>query len=244
MPILVLSDIHANLEALEAVLSDAGEVDAILCLGDLVGYGPNPNEVSERVRNLAPAACLSGNHDLAALGRISLKVFNRDAATAARWSSEHLRPDMREWLMSLESSHAVDGAYLAHASPRDPVWEYMEHPGQGPSNFAAFAGPVCFVGHTHVPRAFEQSPGKQFTPTHVLAAGERLNLGGEVRMIVNPGGVGQPRDGDWRASYALWHRDDHTFEVRRVEYPVEQTQQKILDAGLPESLAYRLSLGR
>jgi predicted phosphodiesterase len=244
VPILVLSDIHANLEALEAVMSDAGDVDAVLCLGDLIGYGPNPNEVSERVLSLAPVACLSGNHDLAALGRTSLKVFNRDAATAAQWSGDHLAPDTREWLLTLQSAQAVDGAYLAHASPRDPVWEYMEHPGQGPPNFDAFEGSLCFVGHTHVPRAFEQSPGKLFTPAHGLKAGERLSLGGDVRMIVNPGGVGQPRDGDWRASYGLWDRGHLTFELRRVEYPVEQTQQKILDAGLPESLAYRLSLGR
>lgn len=244
MRVLLLSDIHANEVALEAVLAAAGDVAATVCLGDLVGYGPNPNEVIERVRDLAPIACLAGNHDLAALGSVSVDMFNTEAAKAARWTGEQLTPENRAWLEALLPEGRVADAHLAHASPRDPVWEYLELPEQGPPNFESFDGHLCFVGHTHVPRLFEHTNGRRFTPAHALAEDAAIVLRRDVRMILNPGSVGQPRDGDWRAAFAIWNLEMATFELHRVEYEVEETQRRIEHAGLPPVLGYRLTLGR
>lgn len=244
MRILVLSDIHGNVDALQAVLSAAGPLDQVVCLGDLVGYGPNPNEVVEQVRGLKPLACLVGNHDLAALGEVPIDLFNTDAAGAARWTGERLRDDHAAWLRGLHSSDRIPDAYLAHGSPRDPIWEYMELPGQGPPNFDLYTEHLCFVGHTHVPRLFEQAAGKGFTPVHALGDGDRVRVAGEVRLIINPGSVGQPRDGDWRASYGIWDPHEGWFQLHRIDYPVERVQRKILDAGLPASLGARLRVGR
>lgn len=241
---LIISDIHGNLEALEAVLACRGPEQEVVCLGDLVGYGPNPNEVVRLVRDLDPTACLLGNHDLAVLGAVPLELFNSDAARAARWTAGRLKPDLRDWLREHAPTQTLPGTHLAHASPKDPIWEYMEESWQGPENFESFSGPLCFVGHTHVPRVFEQTGTNSYTPVRLLGEGETVQLGDNVRMIVNPGSVGQPRDGDWRAAYGVWNPEAGTFTAHRTEYAVETTQQKILDAGLPRFLAQRLTLGR
>lgn len=241
MRYLVISDVHANLEALEAVLADVGPFDATLCLGDLVGYGPNPNECVNTVRELPRLTCLVGNHDLAALGALDLSEFNSYARRAAEWTDAELGTDVRAFLMNLEPAGALGDFALAHASPRDPVWEYMETARQGPPNFALFDGPACFVGHTHVPRVFTEGNGQSNVtmPKH----GDEVPTHSGGRKIVNPGGVGQPRDGDPRAAYALLDTETGIVSYCRVEYPVEMTQSKILAAGLPPPLAYRLSAG-
>src|SRR6266567_3854119 len=157
MRYLVLSDIHANLEALEAVLADAASYDAVLCLGDLVGYGPNPNECVDRVRALPDLTCLVGNHDWAALGKLDLDMFNEFARAAAIWTTAELREDALDYLASLPAKTETEAFALAHASPRDPIWEYMEFEHQGPPNFREFKARFCFVGHTHVPRTFVET---------------------------------------------------------------------------------------
>jgi len=245
MRYLVLSDIHSNLEALEAVLADAPPHDAVLFLGDLIGYGPNPNECVDRVRELPNLTTLVGNHDLAALGRLDLELFNPDARRAAEWTAEHLRADVRDFLNALEAKLQTSEYVLAHGSPRDPVWEYMVAAHQGPPNFREFRAPVCFVGHTHVPRAFEEIPNGRKSRVDVTLpdAGDVTRLDTSDRKILNPGGVGQPRNGDPRAAYGVWDSERGTFTFRRVPYPFEETQEKILAAGLPEVLAYRLQLG-
>lgn len=245
MRYLVLSDIHANLEALEAVLDDAPSYEAVLCLGDLIGYGPNPNECVDRVRELPNLTSLVGNHDLAALGRVDLNLFNLDARRAAEWTDGQLREDVRRYLDGLEAKLQTFEFALAHASPRDPVWEYMVAAHQGPPNFERFEGPICFVGHTHVPRTFRETVNgkKPHVEVSLPDADYVTQLDDEARRILNPGGVGQPRNGDPRAAYGLWDTDDHTFTFRRVPYAVAETQRKILGAGLPEVLAYRLQLG-
>jgi predicted phosphodiesterase len=244
---LVLSDIHANLEALQEVLTDAegAEYGQVIFLGDLVGYGPNPNECVDLVRTLPLRVSLVGNHDLAALGRLDLSAFNPQARAAALWTATRLRTDVAEYLSSLRPSAANDGFASAHASPRDPVWEYLEFDYQGQDNFDAFAGPLCFVGHTHQARVFEQSAGSRRRGLRVFEprAGDHVVLGAGHRLIINPGGVGQPRDGDPRASYGIWDVEAGWFEYRRVEYPIPVTQRKILAAGLPSFLAARLASG-
>lgn len=240
MPHLILSDIHANLEALEAVLVDAGPVDNVIFLGDLVGYGPNPNEVVELVRALPDLTALVGNHDLAALGEVDIELFNPVAARAARWTTEQLSAENAQYLASLPPRGVSHDFYLAHASPRDPVWEYLEDGRQGPPNFRLFPNAAALVGHTHVPRIFDEIEAE--APSRVYGArhGDTIRLQGP-RRILNPGGVGQPRDGDPRAAYALLEDDRFTF--RRVPYPIEETQRKIEDAGLPHELAARLAYG-
>ncbi|GAC1396647.1 MAG: metallophosphoesterase family protein [Chloroflexota bacterium] len=242
MRFLVLSDIHGNFEALQAVLADAPMYDSTICLGDTVGYGPNPNECVDAVRSLPGVTCLIGNHDLAALGQLNLSDFNPFARKAAVWTDAHLKADVRAYLGSLTPSKQAYSMHLAHASPRDPVWEYMEESSQGPPNFAAFSEQTCFVGHTHVPRVFENDSAGQarvYTAKH----GHSVTIRSGSRKIINPGGVGQPRDGDPRASYGLLDTTSQTFVFRRVPYPIDRTQEKILKAGLPAPLAYRLASG-
>jgi diadenosine tetraphosphatase ApaH/serine/threonine PP2A family protein phosphatase len=246
MRYLVLTDVHANFEALTAVLDDAGDYDAVLCLGDLIGYGPNPNECVQRVRELPNLTCLVGNHDLAALGGIDLSSFNPFAREAAKWTAEQLAPEVREYLQQLEPARLEGHEFaLAHASPRDPIWEYMEAEPQGPPNFKMFQAAVCFVGHTHVPRVFlEMRKGDSVFANIVMPdAGDEMELKNGARKIVNPGGVGQPRNGDPRAAYGIWDTDSDIFTFKRVPYPVEVTQIKIRLAGLPIGLAQRLQFG-
>jgi len=235
---LVISDVHANLEALEAVLEAAPDHEAVLFLGDLVGYGPNPNECVDLVRRLPGLTALVGNHDLAALGLIDSADFNDVARAAALWTGEQLTDESRSFLSGLKPALSQGEIYLAHASPRDPVWEYMESPGQGPPNFARFKQRTCFVGHTHIPRVFEEPSG-----VRIPRPGESLALHAPPRRIVNPGGVGQPRDHDPRAAYGIFDAETGGFAFRRVPYDIAGTQQKILAAGLPAALASRLELG-
>lgn len=247
---LVISDVHANLEALEAVLVDAGDYDAVLCLGDLAGYGPNPNEVVALIRELPSLVALSGNHDLAALGAVDLDLFNPVARVSAEWTAAQLYGKSREYLNTLMPAKRLDlqttpspleALFLAHASPRDPVWEYMEETWQGPPNFELFEETAALVGHTHVPRVFEETQG----PSRVIVPreGHSVNLIEGPRRIVNPGGVGQPRDGNPDAAYGVLDDATGLFEFRRIAYQIDKTQEKILRAGLPRQLAQRLALG-
>lgn len=245
MQCLVLSDIHSNLEAFEAVLRDAGAVDQVWCLGDVVGYGPDPNACVELLRSLS-ALCIVGNHDRATLGKLDLQDFNPDAREANLWNHKQLTIDNLRYLENLPEVIERPPFTLAHGSPRHPIWEYILYPSTARANFDEFSTPYCLVGHTHTPTMFRLTPGgdnsapvcEQIMP----AAGERFELGAE-RCILNPGGVGQPRDGDPRASYVLLDPDALTVEYRRVEYPFEKTQAKMKEHDLPPRLAVRLKYG-
>ena len=241
MRVLVLSDIHANLTALEAVLSDSGDVEAVWCLGDLVGYGPDPNEVIERVRGIPGLLCLIGNHDQAAMGIIPLSRFNHDAGAAAAWTTHTLKPENLAYLRSLPSKITFEDFTLAHGSPRQPVWEYVLDLQTADVNFEAFTTDYCLIGHSHLPLIFlrEEANGKAHLAS--VAWGEQMPL--RPRMILNPGSVGQPRDMDPRAAYALLDLKDETWQPRRVEYDVAQVQERMLRAGLPERQAMRLLAG-
>jgi diadenosine tetraphosphatase ApaH/serine/threonine PP2A family protein phosphatase len=239
---LILSDIHANLGALEAVLADAPAFDEIWCLGDLVGYGPDPNECVKRIREF-PHFSLAGNHDWAALGKLDLRSFNADARVANTWTQSELTPAVCEYLSRLPTYMERDGFYLAHASPREPVWEYILDANLAYANFAHFSTPICLVGHTHIPIIFQLDEEQQRCETLNPTFPGALTLGTH-RMIVNPGSVGQPRDGDPRASYAMLDTEDMAWEFRRVAYPVEITQERMRARGLPRRLVERLAVGR
>ena len=241
MRCLILSDIHANWVALEAVLADAPSFDEVWCLGDLVGYGPNPNECIERIQEFE-CLCLAGNHDWATLGRLDLETFNTDARNANNWTQTQLTSTTREYLAELPTHEQRNGVYLAHASPREPVWEYILDANLAYVNFTYFDAPVCLVGHTHIPAIFvldEKVHGcKSLVPPE---ASIRL---GNQRMIINPGSVGQPRDGDPRAAYAVLDVDKMVLEFRRVPYAIEITQERMRARGLPRRLVDRLVVGR
>jgi predicted phosphodiesterase len=241
MRVAVVSDIHGNLHALRAVLDAvAGErVDAIWCLGDLVGYGPRPNECCAQVEGAA-ALCLVGNHDLGVLGRIPLADFSDDAAAAARWSQSVLAEEARSYLERLQSLGSADGTELFHASPRDPVWEYILGDEAARAAFALTSAPLLLVGHSHVALAFVLEDGA--VEGTLAPGGAEVDLSGS-RWLLNPGSVGQPRDGDPRAAYLVLDLDARRALFRRVPYPIERTQQEILEKGLPEALAARLAHG-
>jgi predicted phosphodiesterase len=242
--IAVLSDVHGNLHALEAVLKSVGDdkPDKVWCLGDLVGYGPRPNRCCRLVEEHADV-CLIGNHDLGVLGRLDLEDFSVDAAAVARWTADVLEDGARRLLESLEpKAEAVqDDFALYHASARDPVWEYVLTPFAALASFAASEARILLVGHSHVALAFGLA--EQRLETTIAPGGTELNIAGDGRWILNPGSVGQPRDGDARAAYLVLDLDAGRAGYRRVEYPVERTQEEIRERGLPEPLAERLAHG-
>jgi predicted phosphodiesterase len=245
MRCLVISDIHANLAAFDAVLADAGEFDLIWCLGDMVGYGPDPNECIERLREF-PHLCIAGNHDWAVLGRLSLGDFNPDAQRASLWTQQQLTPDNQAYLESLPVSLVEEENFtLVHGSPRQPIWEYILYPSVAKPNFAHFDTHYCFVGHTHAPVIFRYQQSENETDSCEsiqVAYANPVSLGND-RLIINPGSVGQPRDGDARASYAILDTDNLTLEYRRVYYPMDVTQTRMGEANLPVRLIMRLSYG-
>jgi predicted phosphodiesterase len=238
--IAVLSDVHGNLHALEAVLAevDVGAFDALWFLGDLVGYGPRPSECAAIVRERA-AICLAGNHDLVVLGKIPIDTFAGDAAAAARWTQTVLDDAARAFLDSLEPRANTPGAELFHASPRDPVWEYVLSDAAAAAAFALTEAPLVLVGHSHV--ALEISNGDDLRG-EPAPAGTQLELG-RLRRLLNPGSVGQPRDGDRRAAWLEIDNDAARATFRRTDYPVGRTQDEMRERGLPEALAARLEFG-
>lgn len=242
MRCLVLSDIHSNLEAFQAVLDDAGSVDQIWCLGDVVGYGPDPNACVELLRSL-PHRSIAGNHDWATLGKLDLGDFNHDARQANLWNRRQLTPVNLRYLDALPET-AVEGQFtLAHGSPRQPIWEYILHTSAAQANFDHFDTPFCFVGHTHVPAIFRLDDREDRPLCEMLPPSVGPVELGPGRVIINPGSVGQPRDGNPQASYVLLDGDALTVEHRRVPYPIEETQAKMLKYDLPARLIVRLSYG-
>jgi predicted phosphodiesterase len=240
--VLVISDIHSNDTALQAVLADAGSVDETWCLGDLVGYGPDPNQVLERLRGLSRLRCIFGNHDAGILRRMELEAFNGDARKTLNWTEKVLIPENVNFLRSLPSLDEVDGlATLAHGSPRDPTWEYVLTTFSARINFSHFKTPYCFVGHSHIQSMFELDEDED----RVIAAPSRVAEAVPLprRCIVNPGSVGQPRDRDPRSAYAVFDTEARTWEARRVGYDVAVVQKRIRDAGLPARHALRLAEG-
>jgi diadenosine tetraphosphatase ApaH/serine/threonine PP2A family protein phosphatase len=239
--VAVVSDIHANLHALEAVFADIeGESpDELWCLGDVVGYGPRPNECCALVRERADLV-LCGNHDLAVTGALDLEEFSGDAARAARWTREVLDAAHRDWLAGLSPSAQRDGAELFHASPRDPVWDYVLSEGVALQSLLLTEAPVVLVGHSHV--ALALSTGGDDIAGGLAPGGTEIETAGR-RWLLNPGSVGQPRDGDPQAAWLLLDLAGDRARFRRVAYDVDATQVEIRALGLPDGLAGRLAHG-
>lgn len=239
MAIGVLSDIHSNIHALEAVLERLGDCEATICPGDIVGYGASPRECVSRVRSLG-MSCVLGNHDAACIGLLSLGWFNPYAAAAARWTVEQLSGASAQYLRGLPRSSEHDEIAIYHGTPREPTTEYLTDSLQARDSFALCEKRVILVGHTHVPLAFMERD--QVEPL-MVREGEWVSYG-RRRLIFNPGSVGQPRDGDPRASYAVIDPDKRRIRLERADYDVEAAREDILGAGLPEMLGDRLLVGR
>jgi diadenosine tetraphosphatase ApaH/serine/threonine PP2A family protein phosphatase len=241
--VAVISDVHANLYALEAVLGeiDREPPDAVWCLGDTVGYGPWPNECCDVVRSRADLA-LIGNHDLVALGstEVALAEFNPDAAEASIWTAQQLSEESRRFLEALEPTAELEGAQLFHGSPRDPVWEYVLTEFVAQEAFALTTAPLVLVGHTHVATALLLAGGRLDGGVAHDGFEAKLELG---RWLLNPGAVGQPRDGNPEAAFLELDLDERRARFRRVPYPVERTQAEMRERGLPDALAERLAHG-
>jgi diadenosine tetraphosphatase ApaH/serine/threonine PP2A family protein phosphatase len=240
--ILVISDIHANLTALEAVLADAGKVNEVWCLGDIVGYGPDPNDCVERIRSLPKLTCQIGNHDVAAMGEMPLAAFNSEAKRSLLWQKEQLTPENLDFLHRCARDVTVRGEVsLVHGSPRDPIWEYVLNTLVARLNLNYFTTPWAFVGHSHFQAVFQYHQEEDDFTIEIPKPGTRYEM--TDRAIFNPGSVGQPRDRDPRAAYAIYYPKTHLWEPRRVEYDVKAVQKRILEAGLPPRHADRLSTG-
>ena len=242
MRILILADIHANLAALEAVLKAAagGGSDRVWVLGDSVGYGPQPNECLARVRDLG-AVAVAGNHEKAVVGEIGLGEFNPFAAAAARWTINALSPENAAYIRQMPVRAVEQGVTLVHGTPRDPMWEYLWTLDQAVEVLSSFNTPGCAFGHTHIPRWLNINGSK--------VAGGMPHDGtvvkiGPGRFYLNPGSVGQPRDGNAHASYAVFNTDEQTVTFHRAVYDIEATQELMQAAGLPDLLVARLSVGR
>jgi diadenosine tetraphosphatase ApaH/serine/threonine PP2A family protein phosphatase len=238
--IAVLSDIHSNLVALDAVLASIGSVDAIWHLGDVVGYGPDPDGVVERLAGIG-ALGVRGNHDTAvAVDPAILDWFNTDARTAAEWTARTISTSTRSWLAGLPTTRVEAGTMLVHGSPRDPLWEYVTSTPVARANLAAMRTPLGLHGHTHVPICFRDDDGRieTISPTD----GSLLGLDGR-RALVNPGSVGQPRDGNPLSSYLILDTETKRCTWHRVAYDIPAVQTAMKRAGLPPRLVARLSVG-
>ena len=239
MRVAVLSDIHSNIVALDAVLSHAGDVDAIWHLGDVVGYGPEPDAVVARLSE-RDATGVRGNHDAAAVGGPEIDWFNPEARAAAEWTRDTMAAETRDWLKALPERRVVDDVLLVHGSPRDPLREYVTDRRTAGENIEVQETQHALHGHTHVPVAWLATADS----VALIRAGETKNVDlGARRTLVNPGSVGQPRDGDPRASYLVLDQGVGRVTWHRVEYDIERVQTAMRAAGLPDRLAARLTFG-
>jgi len=240
----IIADIHANLAAFSAVLEDIksrGEIEEIWCLGDVVGYGPDPHECIELLKQ-HKHVCIAGNHDMGATGKIDTHFFNPNAAAVCEWTSQQLSREDIKYLENLPTTLETGDFTLVHGSPREPIWEYMISISGAKENFSYFQSKYCLIGHSHMPLTFRKNEDgvcsfAQFNP-------DIRQIIGKDRMIINPGAVGQPRDGDPRASYALYDTEISTIRLHRVQYNIEATQNKMTKLNLPLPLVSRLSFGK
>jgi len=239
----IIADIHANLAAFTAVLDDIehrGGVEELWCLGDVVGYGPDPHQCIELLRQ-QKHICVAGNHDLAAIGKVDLDNFNPDASAACRWTAKQLTAKDTVYLHGLPWVIEKEDFTLVHGSPKEPIWEYLLSISNVKENFTRFHSPFCLVGHSHVPIVFKcdeegECSYSPFSPDIALVLGKQ-------RLIINPGGVGQPRDGDPRASYAICDTETKMARLYRVPYDIGATQNRMARQNLPVRLVARLSHG-
>ncbi|MCD6336554.1 MAG: metallophosphoesterase family protein [Candidatus Latescibacteria bacterium] len=236
----IISDIHGNLEALNAVLEHLSKerIDRYVCLGDLVGYGANPNESVALVRTLTDWV-IAGNHDWVAVGLSDRRAFNPHASNAALWTARCLTEEHRSYLCNLPLKRADGDALFVHSTPEEPErWRYILSAQEAGKHFDVLNAQICFIGHSHRPVVFARNDEE-----HVLVLGTDFRIKSHWKYIANVGSVGQPRDGDPRASYAVFDAEEASVRVKRVRYDVKKAQQKIRAAGLPDIEAERLAYG-
>ncbi len=241
MKILVFSDIHANLTALETVLADAGDMDGYWCLGDLVGYGPDPNQVIKCVRQLPNLVCILGNHDAATIKKIEIEAFNEEAQQTISWTQKTISKENMDFLKSLPAIIETENFTLTHGSPRHPIWEYILDTRTATQNFDYFDNPFCLIGHTHIPVIYFLSDEGSLANLILPNSHTKVTL--SPRSILNPGSIGQPRDHDPRAAYAILDTEELLFEFHRVPYDIPSVQKRMEKAGLPQRHAQRLEFG-
>lgn len=241
MRVLVISDIHGNRTALETVLEDAGKVDAVWCLGDIIGYGPDPNDCMAIIRDLPGLICLRGNHDSAVIGLTEKAKFNYAAQEVLQWTADQLNPTHHHYLKQLQPVQEFEGITLAHGSPRDPIWEYIMDIYTAQANFEYFSTANCFVGHSHLPVVYTLSENNGQARVDFCKDHQSLSLTGKT--IANPGSVGQPRDHDPRAAYAIYDGEKNRWTQHRIAYDIEAVQRRMSLAGLPREYIQRLDLG-
>jgi diadenosine tetraphosphatase ApaH/serine/threonine PP2A family protein phosphatase len=242
MKYALLSDIHSNLEAFQAVVKDleCEKVDYVCFLGDIVGYGADPNQCIDLLQGLT-AQVVAGNHDWAAVGLTDTTYFNPAAKSAIDWTSEQISNSHRKFLKNLPLTNMLPPIQLVHATPCKPeTWDYIFSPREALDGFNSCEQQICFIGHSHSPVSFVENREGEVS----LLPDSSFQLRDEYRYIINVGSVGQPRDGDPRAAYGIYNTEDSSFTLKRVVYPFEETQEKIMEAGLPPFLASRLSEGR
>jgi predicted phosphodiesterase len=239
----IISDIHANLDAFQVVLKRLKDVDAYICLGDIVGYGPDPDECVDIVRGLPGLKCVVGNHDLACVGRYDINWFNWYAREAIVWTQTRLSPASRSYLLNLPLMEMENSLTLVHGALPQPM-DYVTSEREARSVFAEMITPVCLIGHTHIAEYYANAHGAAHMERRSLAQGGDIKFGRGMSYIINSGSVGQPRDGNSMASYGIYDTTRREVKVKRIAYPVEAVQAKIAKAGLPEVLGDRLAIGR
>lgn len=238
----ILSDIHGNLEALQSVIQDIEKksVDPIICLGDIVGYGPNPNECIQMIKATAKIN-LAGNHDYAPMGKIDTSYFNHYAKLAIEWTRTELKAESEAFLANLPLSATFNGNLFVHATPYRPdEWNYIFSIDDAIKNFMAFEEQICFIGHSHSPVIFVESNNHHYR----VSLETQMTILDNERYIINIGSVGQPRDLNPRSAYAIYDTDTQTYRLNRVEYDIYKTQKKMKEAGLPDFLIARLQVGQ
>ena len=238
----IIADIHSNLEALETVLLELSGVDKIVCLGDIVGYGPNPNECCQKIRELK-CITVAGNHEKAVIQEMSLEFFNKNAGEAVLWTREKITPDNFEYLKRLPLIEKMDDFVAVHGSLRNPLEEYLTSLAEGIPTLEEMEAPICFVGHSHVPLVIFKSENGSYDGRR-LQDREEINTKLFTKMVLNPGGVGQPRDRDPRASYAIYDSEKKLATFYRVSYNIGTVQEKMRQENLPVSLIERIAYGR
>jgi len=245
MRVAILSDIHSNLEALNAVLDSvrSEEIRDIWILGDILGYGPMPNECIDAIKKL-DAITITGNHDLGAVSEIDIDNFNEEGKVAIEWQRSKVSLENLEFIKALpKSARPIDDVLMVHGSPRHPVWEYVIASWIADENFAYFNEKICFFGHTHLPTVYKSNI-EQGSEIIDVTAGDRFELDGkDLRWMINPGSVGQPRDGNPDSSYLILNTDDWSIEFRRMAYKINKTQEEMRGVGLPSYLRERLPRG-
>ena len=242
MKYAIISDIHSNIEAFDKVLHDMGVVDGIFCLGDIIGYGASPNECIKRIREIK-AKSIIGNHDLAVIKKLDLKLFNVEARVAIQWTANKLTKSNIRYLESLKEIYFLqNNIFMVHGSPEDNRWNYVDNHLTAATIFKNYTFNIIFLGHSHIAGCFVFE--KEKVNYIDLSFGGHILFSKNNRYIVNCGSVGQPRDGNPKTSYGIYDDKAKKVIIKRIKYPILLAQNKLLDAGLPQNLAYRLKIGR